>query len=229
MQGLLLLHTSYDVMESNALIGYQFRVYNASSITSAQNDLWMFWTWSIFFAISIMVRFASLITLFSWGLYGVDICFSMLGSFKNHLNVLETNSPMLSDRNTLILYSDWFSISALNSLNLFKTSSFGLQYIQLHLLQKIINEGHEIPNTTHKCGPHRHVHVGMYKSWSFASSLCSKMQPYILHFLDLQVNYILHWWFHSRNEIPINCLFTKWKCIYWILDLECEVHSVWDL
>jgi hypothetical protein len=30
---------------------------------------------------------------------------------------------------------------------------------------------------------------------------------------------ILHWWFHFRNEIPINGLFTRWKCTY-ILDLR---------
>ena len=29
------------------------------------------------------------------------------------------------------------------------------------------------------------------------------------------------WWFHFWNEIPINCLFTKWKCTYiYILDFE---------
>ena len=28
-----------------------------------------------------------------------------------------------------------------------------------------------------------------------------------------------HWWFHFRNEIPINCLFTNWKCFY-ILDFR---------
>ena len=36
---------------------------------------------------------------------------------------------------------------------------------------------------------------------------------------DLQVDYMLHWWFHFRNEIPMNCLFTNWKCTY-ILDFK---------
>ena len=42
---------------------------------------------------------------------------------------------------------------------------------------------------------------------------------------------MLYWQFHIRNEILVNCLFTKWKCtyIYWILELEREVHSIWDL
>jgi hypothetical protein len=25
---------------------------------------------------------------------------------------------------------------------------------------------------------------------------------------------VLHWWFYFWNEIPINCLFTNWKCTY---------------
>jgi len=41
----------------------------------------------------------------------------------------------------------------------------------------------------------------------------------ILWCFDFQVNYVLHWWFHFRNEIPINDLFTRWKCTY-ILDLR---------
>jgi hypothetical protein len=36
---------------------------------------------------------------------------------------------------------------------------------------------------------------------------------------DLQVNYMLPWWFHFQNEIPINCSFTYWKCTY-ILDFR---------
>ena len=39
------------------------------------------------------------------------------------------------------------------------------------------------------------------------------------------------WRFHFENEIPIKCLFSQWKWtyIYWIVDLEGEVHSIWDL
>ena len=32
--------------------------------------------------------------------------------------------------------------------------------------------------------------------------------------------------FHFENEVPINCLFTYWTYIYWILDLEDEVHLI---
>ena len=41
----------------------------------------------------------------------------------------------------------------------------------------------------------------------------------ILWFFDFQVIYVLGWWFHFRNEIPFNDLFTRWKCTY-ILDLR---------
>ena len=47
--------------------------------------------------------------------------------------------------------------------------------------------------------------------------------------LDLHVNYMLYWWFHFQCKIPINCLFIYWKCAYILdLDLEDEVHSIWD-
>jgi hypothetical protein len=48
---------------------------------------------------------------------------------------------------------------------------------------------------------------------------------------NFQVNHMLYWWFHFENEIWVNCLFTqcKWTYIYWILDLENKVHSIWDL
>ena len=36
---------------------------------------------------------------------------------------------------------------------------------------------------------------------------------------DLQVNFVLHIWFHYWNEIPINCLFTNWKYTY-VLDFR---------
>ena len=31
-------------------------------------------------------------------------------------------------------------------------------------------------------------------------------------FFYFQVNYMLYRWFHIEKEIPINCLFTQWKC-----------------
>ena len=41
-----------------------------------------------------------------------------------------------------------------------------------------------------------------------------------------------YWRFHLDNEAPVNCSFTQWKwtyAIYWTLDLDGEVHSIWDL
>ena len=48
---------------------------------------------------------------------------------------------------------------------------------------------------------------------------------------DFQVNYMLYWQFHFENEILVNCLFTQWKWtyIYWILDLEDQMHLIRDL
>ena len=46
------------------------------------------------------------------------------------------------------------------------------------------------------------------------------------NFFNFQVKNILYWQFHSKNEIPINYLFTKRKWIYiyiefWTLKLRC--------
>ena len=46
----------------------------------------------------------------------MDVFFSMSWFFKNRLNALNMNSPLLFDQNTLILYSDCVSTKALNSL-----------------------------------------------------------------------------------------------------------------
>ena len=42
---------------------------------------------------------------------------------------------------------------------------------------------------------------------------------------------MLYWRFHFKNEILVNYLSTHWKWtyIYYILDLEGEVHSIWDM
>ena len=42
---------------------------------------------------------------------------------------------------------------------------------------------------------------------------------------------MFYWRFNFEREILINCLFTQWKqiYIYWILDLEDEVQSIWNL
>ena len=57
----------------------------------------------------------------------------------------------------------------------------------------------------------------------------------IFNILTSKLNYMLYWQFHFKNEISINHLFTQWKWMYiyiyicWILNLEGEVHSTWDL
>ena len=76
----------------------------------------------MFLAIFTIVQLTHSFTSFYWGIYGVDFCFSISWSFKIWLNGLETNSPPLSDRNVLILFSDCISISTLNSLNFSKQS-----------------------------------------------------------------------------------------------------------
>ena len=54
----------------------------------------------------------------------------------------------------------------------------------------------------------------------------------VLVFLSSKlIQYMLHWRFRVGNEIPVNCLFTKWKWIYiyWVLNFEDEVHLTWAL
>ena len=41
----------------------------------------------------------------------------------------------------------------------------------------------------------------------------------ILQIFDFQVNYVLDLWFHYRDGISFNDLFTRWKCTH-ILDLR---------
>lgn len=59
----------------------------------------------------------------------------------------------------------------------------------------------------------------MTKAFSNDKSQTLKPQCYcgFCNFFYVQVNCILHWRFHVRNEIPVNYLFTKWECTY-ILD-----------
>ena len=40
---------------------------------------------------------------------------------------------------------------------------------------------------------------------------------------------MFYWQFHFDNETLFNCSFTQYEHVYWILDLEGEVHSIWDL
>lgn len=67
-----------------------------------------------------MVRFARSATLFCWGLYEVDVCFSMPWFFKNPSNGLEIYIMPLSNQNALILCYDCVSTCLLNSLNFSK-------------------------------------------------------------------------------------------------------------
>ena len=41
---------------------------------------------------------------------------------------------------------------------------------------------------------------------------------------------MFYWRFHFDNETLVNRSFNQWKWTYfWILDLEGEVHSIWDM
>ena len=41
---------------------------------------------------------------------------------------------------------------------------------------------------------------------------------------------MFYWRFHFDNETPVNCsLLDGNEHIYWILDLQSEVHLIWDL
>ena len=49
---------------------------------------------------------------------------------------------------------------------------------------------------------------------------------HIYNIFYFQVHYMLYWhsftciWFHFKNEIPVNCLFTKEKWIYIYIDIK---------
>src|SRR4051794_16846822 len=87
-------------------------------------------------AISTMVRLARSATPFCSGVYGVDGCLSMPCFFKYRRRALDMNSTPLSDRNTLILCSDCFFASALNSSNFLKHSPFVFNMYNHTFLEK---------------------------------------------------------------------------------------------
>lgn len=82
----------------------------------------MSWFWIWILDISTIIRLACSVTSFCWGIYMVNVCFLIPWSFKEQLNALETNSPPLSERNTLNLFFDCVFTSALKSLNFSKHS-----------------------------------------------------------------------------------------------------------
>ena len=48
--------------------------------------------------------------------------------------------------------------------------------------------------------------------------------------MDFQINTMFYWQFHFENETqPITYLLNESEDIYWIVDLESEVRSIWDL
>ena len=48
--------------------------------------------------------------------------------------------------------------------------------------------------------------------------------------MDFQINTMFYWQFHFENETqPIAYLLNESEDIYWIVDLESEVRSIWDL
>ena len=91
---------------------------------------------------SIIVIFFLSTTPFCCGLYGVVNSLLIPESLHNSLNsfdVENVNSPPLYDQKVLILFSMWFLIKVLNSLNLLNNSTlFFKKYIHV-FLEKIIN------------------------------------------------------------------------------------------
>ena len=74
------------------------------------------------------------------------------------------------------------------------------------------------------CIPNQHTNLGVILEWQRQFQMVSHKRLIfnvneVFFVFDLQVNYMFHWQFHFRNEIPINCLFTNWKCTY-ILDFR---------
>lgn len=122
MQGFILFHASSDVMDYKALIGHQLRVYTTLATIIVQNKFLRYWAWIMLIAISIMVRFACSAIPFCWSLYKVDVCFSILWSFKKCWSPLKMYSPLLSNWISSILCFDYVSIRVLNSLNFLNTS-----------------------------------------------------------------------------------------------------------
>ena len=92
-------------------------------------------------AASMIVLFFISAIPFYCGLYGVDNSLLIPESLHNYLNSFDMNSLPLSDQKVLIFFSVWFSIKALNSLNLLNTSSlFFIKYIHAFLEKSSIKE-----------------------------------------------------------------------------------------
>ena len=121
--GFLPEKTSSGVLFSSTLCGVQFYTYTTILAASAQICIRRSWSLSIALATSMIVLFFLSAIPFYCGLQGVDNSLLILESLHSSLNSFKVNSPPLSKRMVLIVFSVWFLIKALNSLNLLNTSS----------------------------------------------------------------------------------------------------------
>ena len=162
MQGLLPLHASLGVMESNTLIGQWFRAYTALIIVSVQNDLSGFWVWSILFVISTMVRFTRSTTPFflrgTWG--RVLLLDTMI--FQKMVKCLGNKFPTNSRPKCFNFVLRLCLYKCLELLELLKAIIFQFQHIKPRLPWKIINGSYKILCTAYRCSPHRATHIRMH-------------------------------------------------------------------
>ena len=124
--GFLLEKTSLGVLFLSTLCGVRFCTYTVVLAAFAHR--------CIAIVVSMIVLFFLSATPFYCGLYGVVNCLLIPESLHNSLNSFDVNSPPLFDRKVLILFSVWFSIKDLNSLNLLNASYlFFINYIHSFL------------------------------------------------------------------------------------------------
>ena len=137
--GFFLENTSSGVLFSSTLCGVQFCTYTVVLEASAHRCMGRSWSWSIALATSMIVLFFLFATPFCCGLYGVVNSLLILKYLHNSWNSFDVNSLPLSDQKVFI--SMWFSIKALNSLNLMNTSSlFFMKYIHVFLEKSSMKE-----------------------------------------------------------------------------------------
>ena len=129
----LIEKTSSGIVFSSTLCGLQFCTYTVVLAAYAHRCMAL--------AASMIILFFLSATPFYCGLYGVVNCLLIPESLHNSLNSFDVNSPPLFDQKVLILFSVWFSIKDLNSLNLLNTSSlFFKKYIHVFLGKSSIKE-----------------------------------------------------------------------------------------
>ena len=161
-QGLLPFHISLGVMKSNThsrtLILRVNRI-NHHFLPKTiwwgfEHVLWHFHNGSI----------TCSATPFCWGIYKVDVCFSMPWSFKNWLIALQTNPPPLFKWNILMWCFDCVSARALNPLRTF------FSWISTHTttisLTKYLTPSMNVVNM----GPHT-------SEWTISKGLVDRLHP----------------------------------------------------